>query len=193
LTVLAAARVWWAAWCFACFFGVVCAWLALVVLDAEEVQRDDDAHQHDSDQHPRWDQRAPRLALALALAPQGSDRLELVVGRTLVAPLVVIDELAGVEPEVLAIGPQEALDVHVAGEQSPFLVLDRAEVLGADLRARLDLVDVDLGAHPRLPQGGADFCHRAEGYRRDAGWLALEIAGFIDPGSGRFGGRLGLW
>ena len=43
------------------------------------------------------------------------------------------------------------------GQQVPLLVLERAQVLGADLRRRLDLGDVDPGAHARLAQR----CHRS--------------------------------
>src|SRR5438445_251775 len=64
-----------------------------------------------------------------------------------------------VETEVIAVGAQEALYVHRAGEQVPLLVLKRAQILGADLGPRLDLGDVDPSAHSRLAQRRSDVRH----------------------------------
>ena len=91
------------------------------------------------------------------------------IGRSLVLTLVLVDERSAVEPEEIAVGPQEALDVDRARQQVPFLVLDRPQVLGPDLRSCLDLADVDPRTHPGFAQCLADVGHSPEGYRRFAG------------------------
>src|ERR1700733_2708097 len=106
---------------------------------------------------PRPQPGAP--ALALTLSPERGDRPHVLVGRALVPSLVLVDEQAAVEPEEVAVGAQEALDVDGAWEQVPLLVLDRAQVFGANLRARLDLADVDPRADPRLSECRADIGH----------------------------------
>src|SRR5688500_3577245 len=84
---------------------------------------------------------------------------------SVVAQLVLLDEQLPVDPQVLRVRAQEALDESGAGQHLPLLVLDRAQVLRTDLRRRLDLGDVDPRAHPRLLQRGADVGHnRREGY-----------------------------
>ena len=114
----------------------------------------------------------------------------------LVATLELVQQHPGVEAEEVPIGAQEALCVHGPGEQVPLLVLDRAQILGADLGSRLHLADVDPPAHPRLPQGGADLSHfdcKATGV---SGVLkARQEGGSVVAGGARGGargGRLGL-
>src|ERR1700733_2461096 len=124
---------------------------------ADHEQRGRHHPEHEPDHGPRPQPGAP--ALALTLAPERGDRPHVLVGRALVPSLVLVDEQAAVEPEEVAVGAQEALDVDGAWEQVPFLVLDRAQILGANLRARLDLADVDPRADPRLSKCRADIGH----------------------------------
>ena len=62
-------------------------------------------------------------------------------------------------PKRLRVRAQEALDEGRARQQAPLFVLERAQVLGADLRLRLDLGHVDALAHPRLAQRCSDLGH----------------------------------
>jgi hypothetical protein len=125
--------------------------------------RADDREQHEQgddrggdDPCPRHARRARGLAARVEVR---ADRELVEVGRPLVGALVLLDEQRDVEPQVLAVGAQEALDVGGAGKDVPLLVLERTQVLRADLGRRLDLVDVDLGAHARLTEGGPDLGH----------------------------------
>ena len=79
----------------------------------------------------------------------------------LVARAVLLDQLARVEPEVVRVGAQERLDERGPGQQVPLLVLERAQVLGPDLRRRFHLGDVDPVAHARLAQLVPDLRHAA--------------------------------
>src|SRR3954454_5017887 len=110
-----------------------------------------------------WGARAGRGGLPAA---RRRDRHEVVVRRSLVAELVLLEQQLGVEPERLRVGPQEAADVRRPGEEVPLLVLERAQVLGTDLRLGLDLRDVDPRAHSRLAEGGADLHSAPQAIRR---------------------------
>src|SRR4051794_38361663 len=101
---------------------------------------------------------APR---ATAAAARRRDRLQLDVRQALVAQLVLLQQQPRVEAQRLGVGAQERLDVRWARQQVPFLVLERTQVLRADLRRGLDLRDVDAGAHPRLSEGGPDRRHES--------------------------------
>ncbi len=118
---------------------------------------------------PRGDSSQPatrlRVAMLVALARGRGHRAHLVLHRPLVAPLELIDEQPAVEPQVVAVCLQKALDVDGAGEQVPLLVLERAQVFGTDLRARLHLADIDARAHARLAQSRADLRHTREALR----------------------------
>jgi hypothetical protein len=83
-----------------------------------------------------------------------------VVGGPLVLLLELIDQHPGVESQILAVRAQEAPRVDGAGKQIPFLVLDRPQVLRADLGPAFDLVHVDPGANARLSQRRTDIGHR---------------------------------
>ena len=154
---------------------------------------------------PRRDQRPAAAAPRRARGPSGRDRAQLVVGRALVAALELVDQQAGVEPEEVAVGAQEALDVDLAREQVPLLVLDRAQVLGADLRPRLDLVDVDPARASAPPAGSAPMSaigskatvaaldaakqSRKAVERRDRRPAAVVGLGVAGAGAGRHRGR----
>src|SRR5581483_2229026 len=76
-----------------------------------------------------------------------------------VADVVLIDVQLAVEPEVVRVRPQEALHVRRPGQRLERLVLERPEVLRADLRALLELREVELLAHARLAQAVTDLEH----------------------------------
>src|SRR5256885_15981770 len=95
--------------------------------------------------------------------------------RSLVVDPVLLHQELRVEPEILRVGAQERLDEGVAREQRELLVLERTQVLRADLRRGLDLRDVDLLAHPRFAQAFPDS-HGA--YSGDFGeWSSVPPAG----------------
>ena len=75
------------------------------------------------------------------------------------ARAVLVDERLSVEAERLRIGAEEALDVRRRGQDVEALVLERAQVLRADLRARFELGKVELLAESRLAEAGADVEH----------------------------------
>jgi hypothetical protein len=77
-----------------------------------------------------------------------------------VARVVLVDVQLPVEPEELRIRAEEALDVRLRREDLELLVLDRADVLGADLRCELDLRILESLAHARLAQAVADLEHQ---------------------------------
>ena len=85
--------------------------------------------------------------------------LDLVAG--LVVGAVLLHENVRVEAHQLRIGAQEGLDEGGPGERSPFLVLERPQILRANLRPCLDIRDVELLTHPRFPEGFAYRRHAA--------------------------------
>src|SRR3977135_3279013 len=76
------------------------------------------------------------------------------------ARVVLVDVELPVEAEKLGIGAQEALDVRLRGQDAELLVLERTEVLGADLRRELDLRVLEGLANARLAQAVPDLEHR---------------------------------
>ena len=124
--------------------------------DAEQVERaeqDEDA-QDDDQAGPEPRRHAPGAALAAEV-----QRRRVQARRALEALLVLLDQQPGVELEVLGVGAQERLDERGAREELPLLALQRAQVLGADLRGGFDLRHVDPAPHARLAQGLADLGH----------------------------------
>jgi hypothetical protein len=83
-----------------------------------------------------------------------------------------------VEAEQLRVGAQEGLDERRAGQHRELLVLERPQVLGADLRLALDIGDVEVLAHAGLAQRLTDAGHR----RQTAAFRSTERA---------WGGRCG--
>src|SRR5262249_16040139 len=77
------------------------------------------------------------------------------------ARVELVDVELAVETEVLGIGAQEALDIGRRRELVEALVLERAEVLDADLGSQLGLVEVGLPAHPGFAQAVPDLEHGA--------------------------------
>jgi hypothetical protein len=75
------------------------------------------------------------------------------------AGVVLVDVELAVEPEVLGVRPEKALDVRRRGQEVELLVLQGAKVLRPDLRALLELVEVESLAHARLFQAATDLEH----------------------------------
>ena len=65
------------------------------------------------------------------------------------AGVVLVDVQLAVEAEVLGVGAEEALDVGLGREDVELLVLERAQVLGSDLRPLLELGEVESLAQAR--------------------------------------------
>ena len=74
-------------------------------------------------------------------------------------------ELA-VEAEVLGVGTQEALDVGLRREEVELLLLERAQVLAADLGRLLDLAESRVPGAVRLTEAVADLEHGVVDCRR---------------------------
>ena len=103
---------------------------------------------------------APRIAA------RGQRSREVDVRGVAVLALELVDEGAAVEAQHVRIGAKEALDERVAGQESPLLVLERAQVLPADLGACLEIDNVEVLPHPRLAERRTDTGHiDGEGYR----------------------------
>jgi hypothetical protein len=66
-----------------------------------------------------------------------------------------------VEAEELRVGAQKALDVRAGREHLELLVLERAYVLGANLRRELDLRVLEPLTLTRLAEAVADLEHSA--------------------------------
>ena len=78
-----------------------------------------------------------------------------------VAGVVLVHVELAVEAEELRVGPQEALDVRPRRKHLEVLVLERTDVLGADLRRELDLWVLEPLTLTRLPETIADLEHSA--------------------------------
>ena len=78
-----------------------------------------------------------------------------------VAGVVLVDVQLSVEAEELRVGAEEALHVRLRRQRLELLVLERLQVLRADLRAQLDLRVVQTLADARLAEAVADLEHRA--------------------------------
>src|SRR4029077_19858755 len=77
----------------------------------------------------------------------------------LVGEAVFLHQRLAVQAERLGVRTQEALHERRAREQAPLFVLQRAQVLGPDLRLGLDLRHIDGGAHTRVAQRFTDLGH----------------------------------
>jgi len=82
--------------------------------------------------------------------------------------LVLADDVTGVElvdvqlpveAQVLRVRAEEALDVGLRRQDVEVLLLERAQVLAADLRPGLDLRKVESLALPRLAEAVTDLEH----------------------------------
>ena len=73
------------------------------------------------------------------------------------ARVELVDVELPVEAEVVRVGAQEALDVGLGREQLEALLLERTEVLDADLRRLLGLGELDPAARAGLAEAVADL------------------------------------
>src|SRR5205814_3881311 len=74
-----------------------------------------------------------------------------------VARVVLVDVELAVEAQVLRIRAEKALDVGLGREEVELLVLERAQVLPANLGRLLDLGEIEPLTQARLSQTGSDF------------------------------------
>ena len=82
----------------------------------------------------------------------------------------LVDVELAVEAEVLGVRAQEALDVGLGGQQLELVVLERPQVLAADLDRGLGLREIDPAAHTSLAQAVSDLEHGS-----------LSVAGLLRP------------
>ena len=82
------------------------------------------------------------------------------------AGVVLVDVELSVEPKVLRVGAEKALDVGVRGQQLEALVLESPKVLAADLGAVLCVRELDVAAETSLPEAVADLEHSPHGSGR---------------------------
>ena len=75
-----------------------------------------------------------------------------------------VDELLRVEPELLGVVTQEGASVRRPRKRLEAFVLERHQVLGADLGIGLDLIDAETEPDALFAQRGADACHRPTGF-----------------------------
>src|SRR2546423_13429126 len=88
--------------------------------------------------------RSPRARLAVLLADDE-------------ARVVLVDVQLPVEPEVFGVRAEEALDVGLGRQQLELLVLERTQVLAADLGRELGLGEVDSTPNTSLAQAVSDL------------------------------------
>src|SRR5207247_9638361 len=75
------------------------------------------------------------------------------------AAAVLVDELMGVEPEIVRVGAEESLRVGRTGEDIEAILLERAKVFRADPRVALDLRQLEAATQTRLAKAAADLEH----------------------------------
>src|SRR3989442_1032438 len=86
--------------------------------------------------------------------PPGRRTSELLLRRE--PAVVFVDELLCVEPEVVRIRAEESFRVRRPGEDVEPLVLERRDVLRANVRVALDLRQLESVTQPRLTKSAAD-------------------------------------
>ena len=109
-------------------------------------------HKHDA---TSFETRTERLRPALVVA--WTQRNVFLAGDE--ARVVLVDIELALEPERVGVVPQEALDVRGRGQQVELLVLERLQVLAADLRLLLQLRELELLAQARFAKAVSDLEH----------------------------------
>ena len=109
----------------------------------------------DRGEHDEHDVRLEAPAPALRTHRRAARAVLAVVGDE--ARVELVDVELTVEAEVVGVRAEEALDVRLGREQLEPLLLERAEVLAADLRRLLGLGELDPAAHARLAEAVADL------------------------------------
>src|SRR5262249_4588982 len=79
----------------------------------------------------------------------------------------LVDVELPVQPEVVRVRAEEALDVRLGGQDFELLVLQGAQVLPADLRRLLDLDEVEPLPETSLAEAVTDLEHRVPSLRQD--------------------------
>jgi hypothetical protein len=102
----------------------------------------------------------PTLEAELVVTPAGSARRCVVERSHGETRLVLVDVQLPVEPEEVGVPAQEPADICVRREHVELLLLERAQVLRADLRRELRLREVETLAHARLAQAGSELEHQ---------------------------------
>ena len=126
-----------------------------------EAPGDDHERSGDSDD-PEHDEHRTGGHRALAPSPTGApaawrERRLLLDFSAHVAGVELVHVELPVEAEILGVGAQEALDVRLRREHFELLLLERAQVLAADLRGLLDLRKVECLAQSRLTEAVTDL------------------------------------
>ena len=126
---------------------------------AEPPGRDHErGHDGDPGEGEHGDARLASRTRTLRLRrPAGANRSLLLPDRE--PRVVLVDERLAVEPERLGVRAQEPADVRRRGQDVELLVLERAEVLRADLGELLELWEVEALADAGLAEAGADVEH----------------------------------
>src|SRR5581483_5211548 len=124
----------------------------------------DDDNREDGDRRERdeHDARLHAPVAALRTGRRPADTRLVVVGPADEARVELVDVQLAVQAEVLGVRAQETLDVGLRREELELLVLERAEVLAADLRRELRLREVEAPALASLPEAVADLEHAPE-------------------------------
>ena len=129
---------------------------------AAEAPGDDHERRDEPDRRQR-EQDDVRLAPLGAARPRGRHAPGRANRRVLLADdearVVLVDVELAVEPEILRVGAEEALDVGVRGEQLEALVLQRPQVLAPDLGAVLRVGELDVAAQTGLAEAVSDLEH----------------------------------
>src|SRR5207248_2839318 len=128
---------------------------------AAEPPRDEDERSHTGDSGEREKDDA-RLDAPLLPGPRprsAATRAEELLSLDDVARVVLVDIELAVQSEVLRVVPQEPLHVRLRGEHVELLLLERTEVLAANLGRLLDLGEIQVLAQARFPQAVADLEH----------------------------------
>lgn len=93
------------------------------------------------------------------LRPAERQRLQRLVAVFREAAVVFVEIEIGVEVEEVRVRAQEALDVHLSGQQLPALLLERLQVAVADPDRPLDVRGREPALDPRLAETGPDREH----------------------------------
>ena len=133
---------------------------ALALGPAEAPGRDHEcSDDRDAEQRQHGDPRLTRRPVSAAWLRRAPDANRDVVVADREARVVLVDERLAVEAERLRVRAQEAPHVGRRGKDLELLVLERAEVLRADLRALFELGEVEVLTGAGLAEAGTDVEH----------------------------------
>jgi hypothetical protein len=132
----------------------------LLVGVAAEPPRGDGERDHGGDTREREHHPAPleppMLPPDVRAAPRHHGLARLLVP---VARVELVDVELPVEPQVVRVRAQEALDVRLGRKRLEVLLLEGAQVARPDLRCQLDLAQLEVLADASLAQAVADLEH----------------------------------